>query len=123
MADTNDAAMDKVRALRAKMALQREQADALKEYFTDLFPDNRYPVPDTQFGIWIRQYGFDYAVDAFEDIAKKVNTLDNKKIFKVVETSGKSGKPVPVEQFNTVSLIKLASWIMGQAKKKAESGA
>jgi hypothetical protein len=62
MADTNDAAMDKVRALRAKMALQREQAAALKEYFTDLFPDDKFPVPDTQFGIWIRQYGFDYAL-------------------------------------------------------------
>jgi hypothetical protein len=44
------------------MALQREQAAALKEYFTDLFPDDKFPVPDTQFGIWIRQYGFDYAL-------------------------------------------------------------
>lgn len=123
MADTNDAAMDKVRALRAKMALQREQAAALKEYFIDLFPDDKFPVPDTQFGIWIRQYGFDYAIGAFEDVAKKVNTAENKNIFRVVETSGKSGKTVPIEPFTTISLIKLASWIMGQAKKKAESGA
>jgi len=67
--------MDKVQALRAKVARQREEIAALKEYFSSLFPEE-YMVSDAQIGIWIRQYGFDYAVIGFEEAAKKINTVN-----------------------------------------------
>jgi hypothetical protein len=67
--------MDKVQALRAKVSRQREEIAALKEYFSSLFPEE-YMVPDSQFGVWIRQYGFDYAITGFEEAAKKINTVN-----------------------------------------------
>ena len=58
--------------LRKKMAKQREEVAALKEWFGELFPDHpELMVSDSQFGTWVRQYGFEYAVPALEDIAKK----------------------------------------------------
>jgi hypothetical protein len=102
--------------LRAKLAKQREEIGALKEYFTDLFPEEKYMVPDTQFGIWIRQYGFDHAISAFEEVAKKINTIDQKIEGKVFGT--RDGKRIAVEPFNKLSLVKLASWIMARAKEK-----
>ena len=98
--------------LRKKMAKQREEVAALKEWFGELFPDHpELMVSDSQFGTWVRQYGFEYAVPALEDIAKKVNTIDQKITGKVTDKlTGKTVAP----------FTKLASWIMGQAKKKAE---
>ena len=107
--------MDKVQALRAKVARQREEIAALKEYFSSLFPE--YMVSDAQFGIWIRQYGFDYAIIGFEEAAKKINTVNQ-----AIEEGvfDKNGKPVEVEPWNRLSLVKFASWVMSHEKKKEQ---
>jgi hypothetical protein len=108
--------MDKVQALRAKVARQREEIAALKEYFSSLFPEE-YMVSDAQFGIWIRQYGFDYAIIGFEEAAKKINTVNQ-----AIEEGvfDKNGKPVEVEPWNRLSLVKFASWVMSHEKKKEQ---
>lgn len=41
--------------LLAKIAEQREQINALREYFALLFPAE-FMVDDYQFGVWVRQY-------------------------------------------------------------------
>lgn len=108
--------MDKVQALRAKVARQREEIAALKDYFSSLFPEE-YMVSDAQFGIWIRQYGFDYAIIGFEEAAKKINTVNQ-----VIEEGvfDKNGKPVEVEAWSRLSLVKFASWVMSHEKKKEQ---
>jgi hypothetical protein len=112
--------MDKVQALRAKVAQQREEIAALKEYFTDLFPEE-YAVSDSQFGVWIRQYGFDYAVTAFEEGAKKLNKTEQE----IAESKGvidkKTGKRVAQpEAFTPIGLVKFLSWVMINERRKAE---
>lgn len=98
--------INKAQELRAKVAQQREEVTALREYFIDLFGEE-YMVPDTQFGIWIRQYGFDNAVIGFEETTKKMN-----KINQAIE----EGKDV--EEMSRLSLVKFASWVMSQERKK-----
>lgn len=115
--------MDRAQALRAKIAQQREEIAALKEYFTLLFPPELMPA-DTQFGIWIRQYGFDYAVTAFEEGAKKINKTEQERAEPKTFTDKKSGKKVPLgsrpEEFTKVGLVKFLSWVMIDEKRKAE---
>jgi hypothetical protein len=112
--------MDKAQALREKMAQQREEVAALKEYFADLFPQE-YMVEDYQFGVWIRQYGFEYAIIAFEEGAKKLNKMQQE----VAESKGiidkKTGKKVEPELFTKVGLVKFLSWVMIDERRKAES--
>jgi hypothetical protein len=107
---------NKAQELRAKLAQQQEEVAALKEYFSSLFPEE-YMVPDSQFGVWIRQYGFDNAVVGFEEAATKIN-----KVNQAIEEGvfDKQGNPVDIEPFNKLSLVKFASWVMSQEKKKEQ---
>ncbi len=97
-------------ALRAKLAQQREEIAALKEYFSSLFPEDEYKVPDSQFGVWIRQYGFDNAIIGFEEAAKKLN-----KVNQAIEEQDDA------EPWSRLSLVKFASWVMSQEKKKEKA--
>jgi hypothetical protein len=107
-------------ALRAKMAQQREEIAALQEYFADLFPAEFMP-EEGQFGVWIRQYGFDYAVIAFEESAKKMNKtqqdIEERKIKKIVDK--KHGVTVAPEAFTKIGIVKFLSWIMIDEMRKA----
>lgn len=118
--------MDRVQALRAKVAQQREEIAALKEYFTDLFPPELTPA-DSQFGVWTRQYGFDYAVIAFEEGAKKLNKVEQEIAEAKTFTDRKTGKKIvvapPPDAFTKVGLVKFLSWVMIDEKRKAEKKA
>jgi hypothetical protein len=108
--------IDKVQALRAKVAQQREEIAALKEYFNSLFPEE-YMVSDAQFGIWIRQYGFEHAIIGFEEAAKKMNTVNQ-----AIEEGvfDKNGKPVEVEAWSKLNLIRFSSWVMSHESKREQ---
>lgn len=103
---TPDSVRNKAQELRAKMAQQREEAAALKEYFSSLFPEE-FMVTDAQFGVWIRQYGFDNAVLGFEEAARKMNMIGQQ-----VEEKAKDDDGEPVVPMGKSSLIKFASWVM-----------
>lgn len=107
---------NKAQALRAKVAQQKEEVAALKEYFSNLF-DEEYMVPESQFGIWIRQYGFDNAILGFEEAAKKMNTINQ-----AIEEGvfDKKGNPVEVGPMSRLSLVKFASWVMSHENKKEQ---
>jgi hypothetical protein len=100
--------MDRAQALRAKVAQHREEVAALKEYFSSLFPEDCM-VSDGQFRTWILQYGFDNAVIGFEESVKKIN-----KVKQAIE----EGKAEADANFTKLSLVKFASWVMSQEKKK-----
>jgi hypothetical protein len=102
-------AMDKVAALRAKLAQQREEVAVLKEFFSEFFPEEEWLVSDSQFGIWIRQYGLDAALIGLEEAAKKLSKV-NQEI--------EEGKDV--EPWFQLNLVKFSSWVMSNEKKKAE---
>lgn len=103
------------------MARQQEEIAALKDYFSTLFPEE-YSITDGQFGVWIRQYGFSYAVTAFEEGAKKMNKtqqeMEERATKKIVDK--KHGVTVSPEAFTKVGLVKFLSWIMIDEKRKVE---
>jgi hypothetical protein len=102
--------------LRAKIAKQRDEANALKEYYIELIPEPHLLADDIQFGQWVRQYGFSHAVPAFEDIAKKNSTI-NQKLSEGL-TADEDGKPLM--RMDRLSIVKLASWIMSKGIEDAE---
>lgn len=111
--------LDKAQALREKVALLREEVAALREYFADLFPPE-YLVSDAQFGIWIRQYGFDYAVIAFEEGSKKLNKMQQEIEEGRTIIDKETGEKVAQEVFTRIGLVKFLSWVMIDKKEKAE---
>jgi hypothetical protein len=88
------------------MAQQRAAIDSLREYFTAMFGEE-YTVPESQLRIWILQYGFDNAIIGLEETFKKISKINQ---------SIEEGKDV--EQMSKLSLVKFASWVMSQEKKK-----
>lgn len=105
---TLDAVRNKAQELRAKLAQQREEVAALKEYFSGLFPVE-YMVTDAQFGVWIRQYGFDHAVLGLEEAARKMNIINQQ----VEEEAKDEETGERVAAMSKLSLIRFASWVMG----------
>jgi|ERR1035441_1327407 hypothetical protein len=102
--------------LRAQIAKQKDEAAALKEYYIELIPEPLLLVDDIQFGQWVRQYGFSHAVPAFEDIAKKSSTINQKLSEGLTEDD--EGKPLA--RMDKLSIVKLASWIMSKGIEDAE---
>lgn len=96
--------------LRAKMVQRREEVSALREYYTDLFPPE-FMVNDGQFSNWIRQYGFDYAVTAFEAGERELNK---------VQQDIDSGDDVSAKPFTKIGFVKWLSKVMVLEKQKAE---
>lgn len=93
--------------LMEKLTRQREEVAALKEYFGDLFPDE-FMVPDAQFGVWIRQYGFGNAVFGLDEAAMKMSK---------VSTAKEEGEEDAGAPWTRTSLVKFASWVMSQERK------
>jgi hypothetical protein len=96
--------------LRAKIAKQRDEAAALKEYYIELIPEPHLLADDIQFGQWVRQYGFGHAVPALEDIAKKVSTINQT----LGEGKAEDEDGKPLARMDKLSIVKLASWIMSK---------
>jgi hypothetical protein len=96
--------------LRARIAKQRDEAAALKEYYIELIPEPLLLVDDIQFGQWVRQYGFSHAVPALEDVAKKNSTINQM----LAEGLTEDDEGKPLMRLSKLSIVKLASWIMSK---------
>jgi hypothetical protein len=107
--DTNK--QEKINQLLQKTALQRQQVDALREFYNQLFPYEGFELSSGQYLIWLGRYDFDIIIAALERCLVWVNK-DTQEM--EADTYGFMQSEV-----TKISLVKYASKVM--SLKKAEA--
>jgi hypothetical protein len=106
---------EKAEALLAMLQQRREETEALKELYTDLFETDELPA-DPQFGVWLRMYDFDVVVKGLEDTQKKFNAFSQ-----AAQQFVAQGKTPPAGLLKTkLDIVKFASGCMKREKQRAD---
>jgi len=92
---------DKIKSLRDKLELQKQQVEVLTDFWNLLFPDPEYAITQGQFLVWLRRYDFDSIAKYFEEGAVWLSMV----LQKIEEGEGQDSEPEPHGKINLIKIV------------------